>query len=165
MDWEENEEKFTRTYHHARKAASSIPAILDNMLSDLHKVRTVRYATRALRTGKRAEDVDYDRLRRIFGGVSEETINKTLAATTHMVQQSGVMPLHRQYKTKFEELCYRRLKCTLYSDTFSSNITSTRGNNKTQGFVCGDAFYVTHYPMRSESHAAQGLKYLSLIHI
>ena len=37
-------------------------------------------------------------------------------------------------------------------------MTSTRGNNKTQGFVCGDAFYVTHYPMRSESHAAQGLK-------
>ena len=39
----------------------------------------------------RAEDVDYDRLQRIFGGVSEETINKTLAATTHMVQRSGVM--------------------------------------------------------------------------
>ena len=45
-----------------------------------------------------------------------------------------------------------------YSDTFSSNVTSTRGNNKTQGFVCGDAYYVMHYPMKSESHAAQGLK-------
>ena len=33
-----------------------------------------------------------------------------------------------------------------------------RGNSKTQWFVCGDAFYVTHYPMRSESHAVQGLK-------
>ena len=127
-------------------------------IRDRPKVRTARYATRALRTGKRAEDVDYDRLRRIFGGVSEETVNKTLAATTHMVQWSGVMPLHKRYKTKFEQLRYRRLKCTLYSDTFSSNVTSTRGNNKTQGFVCGDAFYVTHYPMRSESHAAQGLK-------
>ena len=33
-----------------------------------------------------------------------------------------------------------------------------RRNNKTQGFICGDAFYVMHYPMKSESHAAQGLK-------
>ena len=65
-------------------------AVIDDMLSDLPKVRMARYATRALRTGKRAEYVDYDRLRRIFGGVSEETINKTLAATTHMVQWSGL---------------------------------------------------------------------------
>ena len=120
VDWEENEEKFTRKYRHARNAASSIhledegkdtfdpmeQAIIDDMLSDLPKVRTARYATRALRTGKRAEDVDYDQLRRIFGGISEETVNKTLAATTHMVQRSGVMPLHKRYKTKFEQLRY-----------------------------------------------------------
>ena len=56
-------------------------AIIDDMLSDLLKVRMARYATRGLRTGKRAEDVDYDRLQRIFGGISEETVNKTLAAT------------------------------------------------------------------------------------
>ena len=70
-------------------------AIIDAMLSDLPKVRMAQYATRALRMGKRAEGVDYDRLQHIFGGVSEETINKTLVATTHMVQWSGVMPLHK----------------------------------------------------------------------
>ena len=107
---------------------------------------------------KRAKDVDYDRLQRIFVGVSKETVTKPLAATTQMVQRLGIKPLHKRYKTKFEQLRYWRLKCTLHSDTFSSNITSMRGNNKTQGFVCGDAFYVTHYPMKSESHAAQGLK-------
>ena len=32
------------------------------------------------------------------------------------------------------------------------------GNNRTQVFVCGDAFYVMHYPMKSKSDAAQGLK-------
>ena len=104
VDWEENEEKFTRKYRHAWNAVSSIhlededkenfdpmeQAVIDHMLSDLPKVRTARYATRSLRTGKRTEDVDYDRLRRIFGGVSEETVNKTLAATTHMVQRSGL---------------------------------------------------------------------------
>ena len=167
-----NEEKFPRKYHHAQNAISSIhqedkgkdafdpmeQATIDDMLSDLPKVQMARYATRALRMGKRAEDVDYDRLRRIFGGVSEETVNKTLAATTHIVQRSGVMPLHKRYKTKFEQLRYQRLKCTLYSDTFSSNVKLMRGNNKTQGFICGDAFYVMHYPMKSESHAAQGLK-------
>ena len=81
-------------------------AVIDDMLSDLPKVQMARYATRALRTGKRAEDVDYDRLRHIFGGVSEETVSKTLAATTDMVQWSGVMPLHKRYKTKFEQLRY-----------------------------------------------------------
>ena len=118
VDWEENEEKFTRKYCHARNAVSSIhsgdedtdpfdsmeQATINDMLSDLPKVRAARYATRALRTGNRADDVDYDRFRRIFGGVSEETINITLAATTHMVQRLGVMPLHKRYKTKFEQL-------------------------------------------------------------
>ena len=172
VDWELNEEKFTQKYRHARNAVSSNhsgdqdtdtfdpmeQAAIDDMLSDLPKVRTARYATRALRTGKRAEDVDYDRLRHIFGGVSEETVNKTLTATTHMVQRSGVMPLHKRYKTTFEQLRYQRLKCTLYSYTFSSNIASMRGNHKTQGFICGDAYYVMHYPMKSKSHAAQGHK-------
>ena len=119
VDWEENEEKFTWKYRHARNAVSSThsgdedtdtfdsmeQAAIDDMLSDLPKVRAAQYGTRALRMGKRANDVDYDRLQRIFGGVSEETVNKTLAATTHMVQRSGgVMPLHWWYKTKFEQL-------------------------------------------------------------
>ena len=147
VDWEENEEKFTRKYHHAWNAVSSIhledenkenfdpmeQAIIDDMLSDLPKVRAARYAKQALRMGKRAEDVEYDRLWRIFGGVSEETVNKTPAATTHMVQRLGVMPLHKWSKTKFEQLRYQRLKCTLYSDTFSSNITSTRGITRPKG--------------------------------
>ena len=70
-------------------------ATIGDMLSDLPKARAAWYATRALRMGKRGEDVDYDRLWHIFGGVSEETVNKTLVATTHMVQRSGVMPLHK----------------------------------------------------------------------
>ena len=92
VDWEENEEKFTQKHRHAWNVVSSNysgdedtdtfdsmeQAAIDDMLSDLPKVRTARYATRALRTGKRAEDVDYDRLRRIFGGVSEEPSTKRL---------------------------------------------------------------------------------------
>ena len=35
-------------------------------------------------------------------------------------------------------------------------MTSTRGNNKTQGFVVGDAYYVYHYSMPSEGEAAKG---------
>ena len=116
------EEKFTRKYRHARNVVSTIhqedegtntfdpmdQTIIDDMMSDLSKVRVARYATRALRTGKRAKDVDYDRLHCIFfGGISEETDNKTLVATTHMVQRSGVMPFHKRYKTKFEQLRYQ----------------------------------------------------------
>ena len=183
-----NEKKFTRKHRHARNVMSegsepvgtglfcevSQPGaepedkyavldsreqlVIDDMLSELPEFRSTRYASRALKSGKRSEEIDYGRLRRIFGGVSEDTVIKTLAATTHMVQRSAVMPIHKRYKTKFQQLRYRRLKCTLYSDTFASNVTSTRGHTKTQGFVCGDAFYVMHYPMKSEKHAAQGLK-------
>ena len=35
---------------------------------------------------------------------------------------------------------------------------STHGNTNTQGFVCGNAFYVFCYPMKSEREAGQGLK-------
>ena len=74
VDWEENDEKFTRKYRHVWNAVSSIhlededkenfdpmeQAIINDMLSDLPKVQMARYATRALRMGKRAKDVDYD---------------------------------------------------------------------------------------------------------
>ena len=74
VDWEENEEKFTRKYHHAWNVVSSNhsghedtntfdpmkQAAIGDMLSDLPKVRMARYVTRALRRGKLAEDVDYD---------------------------------------------------------------------------------------------------------
>ena len=59
VDWEENEEKFTRKHRHTRNAVSSIhsgdedtdtfdtmeQAPIDDMLSDLPKVRAARYAT------------------------------------------------------------------------------------------------------------------------
>ena len=70
---------------------------------------------------------------RIFGDVSEESVTITLAATSNMVHWSGIMPLHKQYKMKFEQLRYWRLKCTLYSDTFSSNVTLTRGITRPKG--------------------------------
>ena len=61
VDWEGNEEKFTRKYRHVRNAVSSIhledegkdtfdpmeQAIINDMMSDLPKVRTARYATHA----------------------------------------------------------------------------------------------------------------------
>jgi hypothetical protein len=68
------------------------------------------------------------------------------------------MPIHRQFKTKFSALRLNRLDCVVYSDTFASSVTSTRGNNKRQGFVCDDALYVYHFPMKSEKGAANGLQ-------
>ena len=39
----------------------------------------------------------------------------------------------------------------------SSNVTSTHGHNKTQGFVNGDSFFVYHFPMISKKEAHHGL--------
>ena len=155
-DWEENEQKFTRKFRNARCTFGAVneatdegltifdsreQAVIDDMLSELPEVRSAQYVSRALKSGNRSENLNMNRLRRIFGGISEEIVNKTLSATTHMIQRSAAMPIHKRYKTKFAQLRYRRLKCTLYSDTFDSNVTSTRGNTKTQGFVCGNAFF------------------------
>ncbi len=45
---------------------------------------------------------------------------------------------------------------------FSASVQSTRGNNKTQGFVNGDSFYAYHFLMAKESEAANGI--LAYIH-
>ena len=120
-DWEQNEEKFTRKLRNARFTLDTVnePSdevlfafdhreqdAIDDMLSELPEVRTAQYATRALKSGKRSESLDFARLRRIFGGVSEETVKKTLSATTHMVQRTAGMPIHKRYKTKFAQLRY-----------------------------------------------------------
>ncbi|EEC45492.1 predicted protein [Phaeodactylum tricornutum CCAP 1055/1] len=121
-------------------------------------VREIKYATiGASISSPRVLDVDRDKLRRILGHVPMEVVERTLTATTQLAERTGEMPLHRRYKTKFEQLRYRRLKCTLYSDTFKSSIKSSRGHTHTQGFVCGDSYFIYHYLMKAESAADQGL--------
>jgi hypothetical protein len=108
-------------------------------------------------SGKRQLDVTKDDIRRRFGNVPKEVVEQTLAHTTQLAERCGEMPLTRRYKTKFAQLRYRRLKTTLYSDTFKSNVKSTRGNVKTQGFVNGDTFCVYHFPITTEKDAHHGL--------
>ena len=180
-DWEGEEEKFTRKHRKSRWVQGIIPdqepeaeeeepaygvrgcsrqeqEVLDDFLCDIPQVRTAMYASRAapVKTSKRYADVDYNRLRRNFG-VTEELLAKTLEATTHMATRSNQLGLHRRFKTKFSRLRQKMIDAVLYSDTFSSNVTSTRGNNKTQGFVIGTAYYVSHFPMKNEKLAANGL--------
>jgi hypothetical protein len=177
-DWEESEAKFTRKHRHARSITSTKGETVCNcetnatsscseLEQEIHKhffdkaprVRTVGYATsRAAKSGKRKLDVDYERLRRILGLVPMEVVEKTIQNTMQLAGRNAEMPIHRCFKTKFSALRLKRLDCVVYSDTFASNVTSTRGNNKTQGFVCGDAFYLYHYPMRSKKGAADGLQ-------
>jgi hypothetical protein len=87
-----------------------------------------------------------------------EVVEEIIQNTTQLAGRNAEMPIHRRFKTKFSALRLKRLDCVVYSDTFALNVTSTRGNNKTQGFVCGDAFYVYHYLMKSEKGAADGLQ-------
>jgi hypothetical protein len=177
-DWEENEAKYTR-HDRSRRACYTdsvpvdilpdwppLPVSPGSVVPDFHNrvmnprdiVREIKYATiGASISSPRVLDVDRDKLRRILGHVPMEVVERTLTATTQLAERTGEMPLHRRYKTKFEQLRYRRLKCTLYSDTFKSSIKSSRGHTHTQGFVCGDSYFIYHYLMKAESAADQGL--------
>ena len=179
-DWEGEEEKYTRKHRKSMQVQSELDQssalnederpyevlgfdpleqqIIDDVLGDMPQLRTAKYASRAapVKSSKRHPDVDFERLRRIFG-VTADVMDKTLLATTHLATRSNELGLHRRFKTKFTRTRHKRLDAVLYSDTFSSNVTSTRGNNKTQGFVIGTAYYVSHYPMPSEGYAAKGL--------
>ena len=109
IDYEENEQKFTRKFRNAGYTFDAVneatdegltifdsreQAVIDDMMGELPEVRSAQYVSRALIPGKRSENIDMARLRRIFGGVSEEIVNKTLSATTHMIQRSATMPIH-----------------------------------------------------------------------
>jgi hypothetical protein len=179
-DWEGEEEKYTRKHRKTRIVHSEPDQLADtseedsscevlgfntgeqqiinNVLRDMPQVRTARYSNRAapVKSSKRHPDVDFDRLRRIFGA-TDDVMDKTLQATTHLATRSNKLGLHKRFKTKFSRTRHKKLDATLYSDTFSSNVTSTRGNNKSQGFVVGNALYVSHYPMPSEGFAHKGL--------
>ncbi|EEC42861.1 predicted protein [Phaeodactylum tricornutum CCAP 1055/1] len=180
-DWEDNEQRYTRhdRQRNARYTATdnadeenfyhgyfSLPDSKEfpvlpannNVMNPHDVVREIKYATaRVSKSSPRDLDVDRDKLRRILGHVPMEVVDRTLEATTQLAERSGKMPLHRRFKTKFEQLRYRRLKCTLYSDTFKSTVKSSRGHTHTQGFVCGDSYFVYHFLMKAESEADQGL--------
>ena len=109
-------------------------------------------------------DIPEDVIRRRLGNIPLEVAQQTLNNTTQLASRSAEMPLHRRYKTHFEQLRYRRLKTTIYSDTFTSSVKSTRGNTKTQGFVNGDSYFIYQYPMSCESQAAQGFGIPAHVH-
>ena len=87
-----------------------------------------------------------------------EVVEQTILHSTQLSSRNAEMPIRQRFKTKFSALRLNRLDSVVYSDTFASNVTSTRGKNKTQGFVCGDTFYVYHYPRNSEKGVAVGLQ-------
>ena len=97
VDHEENEQKFMRKFRNEGCTFDAVNEATDEGLTifELPEVRSAQYVSRALISGKRSENLDMARLRRIFGGVSDETVkNKTLSATTHMIQRSAAMPIH-----------------------------------------------------------------------
>ena len=153
-DWEELEKKYSRKDRYC--VSEDLYGRHANIAEVIPHTSTERLANPAF-SGKRKLDISTDDIRRRFGNVPREVIEETIAHTTQLAERCGEMPLTRRYKTKFAQLRYRRLKTTLYSDTFASNVKSTRGNIKTQGFVNGDSFFVYHFPMTSEKEAHLGL--------
>ena len=160
-DWAQQEAKYTRGARNNVRGGR-------NTTSSTHVNSTLEPYTSQVRTigktssGSHRLDTPIADIQRRFGGCTLEVANHTIDSTTQLAERCGEMPLHRRYKTKVKQLQYRRLCNTLYSDTFSASIRSTRGNTKTQGFVNGDSLYVYHFPMSTESKAPLGL--VSYIH-
>ncbi|MGH3054176.1 MAG: hypothetical protein ACRDL7_04265 [Gaiellaceae bacterium] len=107
-------------------------------------------------TTNRGLDIDPETLKTRLGIISAEVLENTLQATTQLGTRYGMLPLHRRYKTRFQQLRHRCIKSVLYSDTFKSSTKSLRGNEYTQCFVTGEDL-IFHFPMSREAHAPQGL--------
>ena len=84
---------------------------------------------------------------------------QTLQSTTQSSVQLNEGAFSKRFKTKVHHTRYRQLGGYLgmfASDTFKSNITSTRGNKYTQLF-CNRGNFVKSYPMKKKSHASHAL--------
>lgn len=110
-----------------------------------------------IRTDIRRLNLDPKELQERFGGVSLEVVSNTLKNTTQHAFRDGTMPMARRYKTSMQQLRYRRLKDTWYSDTMKSAVKSLQGNLYNQLFV-NDKGWEYSYPMKLKSDAPDALK-------
>ena len=129
--------------------ARNISVLNSRMRKEEHEIST-------LSTDLRRLDLDPKQLQQRFGGVTLDVVNNTLKTTTQHAFRDGSMPLSRRYKTSIQQLRYRRLRDTWYSDTFKSGVLSTRGNKYGQIFTNGKGWEFT-YPMKLKSDAPDAL--------
>ena len=90
-------------------------------------------------------------------GCGKEAAVKTVAATTQLGMRHGQLPIKRRYKPMHNQLRYRRLRTTLYTDTWFSKRKSVWGNTCQQLFVDGGAGLNHLYSMKKESQGPDGL--------
>ena len=119
------------------------------LCSNVH-IQAVRHSS--------GKDLTPESLARLWN-ISLDAARRTIRST----EQESLRILHgkisRRVKTKAHQSRYRQLGGYLShfaSDTFKSNVKSTRGNTYTQLF-CNRANFVRCYPMKSKSHAHHAL--------
>jgi hypothetical protein len=112
--------------------------------------------TSSVNTDIRRLNLDPRELQDRFGGVTLDVVSNTLKNTTQHAVRDGTMPMARRYKTSLQQLRYRRLKETWYSDTMKSAVKSLRGNTYNQLFVNGKGWEYS-YPMKLKSDAPTAL--------
>jgi hypothetical protein len=116
------------------------------------RIEKEEHAISTLSTDLRRFHLDPRELQQRFGGVSLDIVDNTLKATTQHAFRAGEMPLSRRYKTNIQQLRYRRLRDTWYSDTFKSSVKSLNGNIYSQIFTNGKGWEF-NYPMKLKSEA------------
>jgi hypothetical protein len=83
----------------------------------------------------------------------------TLKATTQEFIRSSLHPVERHFRTKNAMLCYNRLSCQMYSDTFFANCTSLIRYKCALLFVT-DFGYLKFTAMKNKSEAGYALQEL-----
>jgi hypothetical protein len=121
------------------------------------RIRREEHAISTLSTDLRRYNLDPRELQRRFGGVSLDIVSNTLKCTTQHAFRAGEMHLSRRYKTNIQQLRYRRLRDTWYSDTFKSSVKSMNGNQYSQIFTNGKGWEHNH-PMKLKSEAPIALQ-------
>ena len=123
--------------------------LYEALCSNIH-IQAVRHSS--------GKDLTPESLSRLWN-ISLDAARRTIRST----EQDSLRILHgkisRRVKTKAHQSRYRQLGGYLShfaSDTFKSNIKSTRGNTYTQLF-CNRGNFVRCYPMKSKSHAHHAL--------
>ncbi|MGH3054765.1 MAG: hypothetical protein ACRDL7_07290, partial [Gaiellaceae bacterium] len=122
-----------------------------------HQNGTSNISVSVRATSLRKLNIDILVLKHRLGGVSKETALATLNGTTQLATRDGNMPLHKRYCSRQQQLKYRRLNATFYSDTMISSTKSSSGNLYSQIFV-NNTNFVYQYPMKLKSQASDALQ-------
>jgi len=107
---------------------------------------------------KRCDPTYMKEWKKRLGYVPMRVVEKTLAATTCLAKAEERGDVRHHWKARFPQLHHRRLRDSFATDTFFSDVVSTRGNTCFQLFYGTTSMYLYGQPMKRKSQAVSVFK-------